>query len=131
MKWLALLRRGSTVGDRWVMVLTGLGIVTLGMAMSAEPGRRAQVLRDNRPLLMLPLDRDVTTQVEGRLGPVTIQVEKGRIRLLEYNSPRLIGTRTGWIQGAGQTTACVPCGILVQVEGHAKRSSTELDAVAQ
>ncbi|MBF0127809.1 MAG: NusG domain II-containing protein [Magnetococcales bacterium] len=130
MKALALLGRATTRGDRWLLGLTGPGIVAFGLVMAA-PGSRATVFLDNHPLMTLALDRDATLEVAGRLGPVTIQVERGRIRLLEYDSPRMIGTRTGWIQGAGRTIACVPCGILVQVEGREERAVSELDAVSQ
>lgn len=131
MRFLFLLGRATTLADRWMMGLSGLGIVLLGVFMSAAPGRQATVFRDNRPVLTLPLDRDVTQEVAGRLGPVMVEVRQGQIRLLEYNSPKMLGTRTGWIQGAGRMTACVPCGILVRVEGSGKQSGSEYDGVAQ
>lgn len=132
MKFLSLVARATTVMDRWVMGLSAVGIVGLIWSLVAVPGQQAEVFRENRLILTLPLHRDVTTQVEGRLGLVTIQVQKGGVRLLEYNSPRMIGTRTGWIYGQGRTTACVPCGILVQVKGGSYgKHDSEWDAVAQ
>ncbi|MBF0293861.1 MAG: NusG domain II-containing protein [Magnetococcales bacterium] len=122
--------RATTPADRRTILTTALAIVALGVVMARMPGNRATVYRDNRPILALSMDRDLTTEVAGRLGPVKIQVEGGRIRLLEYDSPRMIGTRTGWIRDAGGTTACVPCGILIRVEGEPGEETREYDAVA-
>ncbi|MBF0342196.1 MAG: NusG domain II-containing protein [Magnetococcales bacterium] len=133
MKILPLLAESTTPMDRLVMGISALGIVASAILTVSEPGRRVVVFRDNRPVLSLALDRDGKQEVAGRLGPVTIQVEQGRVRLLEYQSPRMIGTRTGWIQGAGRTAACVPCGIVLRVEGHPKKreGSLEFDAVSE
>ena len=52
-------------------------------------GKQVVVYRDNRPVLTLSLSYDRSYEVDGALGPVTIQVEGARVRLLEYNSPRI------------------------------------------
>lgn len=133
MKWLELFLRASTPTDRFVLGISAAGILSSGWLITSEPGKRAVVFRDNRPVMTLALDQDRKQEVSGRLGPVIIQVEQGRVRLLEYQSPRMIGTRTGWIQGAGRATACVPCGVLVRVEGQKKESASahEFDAVSE
>ncbi|MBF0627931.1 MAG: NusG domain II-containing protein [Magnetococcales bacterium] len=132
MKFPALLARASTPMDRLVMGITALAIVVSGVTAHGKPGKQAVVFRDNRPVLTLPLSQDTKKELAGRLGPVTIQVEQGRVRLLEYQSPRMIGTRTGWIQGAGRTTACVPCGVLVRVEGQPENTPDQgFDAVSE
>ncbi|MBF0272295.1 MAG: NusG domain II-containing protein [Magnetococcales bacterium] len=132
MKLSTLLLRASTPADRLVMGVSALGIVVSGVMTTGEPGRKAVVFRDNQPVMTLPLDQDFKKEIPGRLGPVTIQVEQGRVRLLEYHSPRMIGTRTGWIQGAGRTTACVPCGVLVRVEGPGPApTQNEFDGVSE
>ncbi|MBF0178431.1 MAG: NusG domain II-containing protein [Magnetococcales bacterium] len=130
MKLWRLALRATNTTDRWVILISALAIAALMVAMMRMPGNRATVYRDNQPILTVAMDRDLTTEVTGRLGPVRIQVEGGRIRLLEYDSPRMIGTRTGWIRDAGGTTACVPCGILIRVEGEPEGTTREFDAVA-
>ncbi|MBF0190788.1 MAG: NusG domain II-containing protein [Magnetococcales bacterium] len=127
----ALLARAATPADRLVMGISALGIVVSGAVTTREPGRQAVVFRDNRPVMTLSLDQDFKKEIPGRLGPVTIQVEQGRVRLMEYNSPRMIGTRTGWIQDAGRATACVPCGVLVRVEGGAPVPANAFDGVSE
>ena len=128
--WIALLVRATTPADRWLMALAGVAILALAWRVSATPaGGLAVVHRENRPLLTLALDQDRSVRVPGRLGEVTVQVKNGQVRLLEYVSPRLIGTRTGWIGHVGETTACVPCGILIQVAGD-RTGTPEFDAIA-
>ncbi|MBF0164941.1 MAG: NusG domain II-containing protein [Magnetococcales bacterium] len=117
MRPVALLLRASTPADRWLMGVSAVAILTGALFSVTTPGKIAMVSRDNRPILRLALDRDSQHEVAGRLGPVVVQVEGGRVRLLEHRSPRMIGTRVGWIQGAGRAIACVPCGIVIRVEG--------------
>ncbi|MEO5363288.1 MAG: NusG domain II-containing protein [Magnetococcus sp. DMHC-8] len=129
-----LLRRATNRADRQVMVGSLLMIVGLAIYLFLRPaGQQAVVQRDDQTVLTLSLSHDQQQEVAGRLGPVVIQVQGGRVRLLEYASPRLIGTRSGWIASAGAMVACVPCGILVRVAGEeAPQSSPDhFDGIAR
>ena len=125
------IKAGTTVADRWLMLLSAMGILLLGFNLTSTPGARAGIFRDGKRVMTLMLNRSQTITVEGRLGPVEIDVDgdNGRIRLREYLSPRMIGTRSGWISSRGQAVACVPCGILIQVEGDA--ATPDYDAMAR
>ncbi|MEO5349635.1 MAG: NusG domain II-containing protein [Magnetococcus sp. YQC-3] len=113
-----LLWRGTTWPDRWVILFSALLIALLASHLFLRPaGEQAVIQRDNQTVLTLPLTHNQQVEVAGRLGPVAIQVQDGRVRLLEYASPRMIGTRSGWIASTGAMVACVPCGILIRVEG--------------
>ena len=113
-----ILWRATTPADRWTMGLSALLIGGFAGYLALRPaGQQAVVQRDNQTVLTLALTQNQQVEVAGRLGPVAIQVQDGRVRLLEYASPRLIGTRTGWIVASGAMVACVPCGILIRVEG--------------
>lgn len=110
--------RATTRADRWLVFMTALFIaITLIYSVTRPKGATVVILRDNQPVLTLSLAIDQQTQVSGRLGPVTIQIRNNAVRLLEYNSPRQIGMRSGWISSSEAMLACVPCGILVQVTG--------------
>ncbi|GAB0057235.1 hypothetical protein SIID45300_01558 [Candidatus Magnetaquicoccaceae bacterium FCR-1] len=131
---LDLFRRAVTPADRWLMGVSAVTILVFAMRTVTTPGKSAIVSRDNRPVLRLALDTDAKHEVAGRLGPVVVQVEGGRVRLLEHRSPRMIGTRAGWIQGAGRAIACVPCGIVIRVEGENPTPSGEgggFDAISE
>ncbi|MBF0310815.1 MAG: NusG domain II-containing protein [Magnetococcales bacterium] len=114
----SLWQRATTPMDRWLVLGSVLGIIAWISAMlQAQPGSRVGIFQENRLVATLPLDQERTLSLAGRLGEVRVQVEKGRVRLQEYQSPRLIGTRTGWIQRRGEMTACVPCGVFLRIEG--------------
>lgn len=115
--WLALLAASATPADRWLLALSATAIVAGIWWPLHGVASHARVALNNQPVMRLPLHQDGEFPVQGRLGEVAVQVREGRVRLLEYASPRMIGTRTGWISRAGQVTACVPCGVMVQVEG--------------
>ncbi|MBF0135687.1 MAG: NusG domain II-containing protein [Magnetococcus sp. DMHC-1] len=125
-----LLGRVTTPGDRWVMAGTACMILGLGVILYGHPGSRLELFRDNRLEMTLPLDEHRTVRIAGRLGPVTVEIVQGQARLREYQSPRMIGTRTGWIRNSGQVAACLPCGVLIKVTGEADASS-RFDAIAE
>ncbi|MFL0197962.1 NusG domain II-containing protein [Clostridium sp. WILCCON 0269] len=46
-----------------------------------------------------------------------IEVQKGRIRISDSDSPRKIGMKMGWISEPGQNVICVPYKLIVEIEG--------------
>ncbi|MBF0611653.1 MAG: hypothetical protein G8345_07035 [Magnetococcales bacterium] len=119
--WFSLLRRAVTPWDGGVLLVTATGIVVAILLPFLTPASHATVVVDNQPRMQLDLRQDGLYGVEGHLGQVAIEVAHQRVRLLEYASPRMIGTRSGWIGANGQMVACVPCRVVIQVHG----SSTE------
>ncbi|MEO5377042.1 MAG: NusG domain II-containing protein [Magnetococcus sp. DMHC-6] len=127
---MALLKRATTPADRWLALFLALAIVALGWLTKQPAGATVTVFVNNRAVKTLNLFQKQSIQVDGRLGPVTIETGDGHARLLEYQSPRLIGTRTGWIQSAGAIAACVPCRVVIQINT-APTTTPEYDAIAQ
>jgi hypothetical protein len=119
----SLVKQATGPADRWFMVISALALITYAWVSQAGVGEAVTIHRNNQPIMTLTLEKESTTEVEGRLGPVKIEIKNGRARLLEYNSLRLIGTRTGWIQDQGEIAVCVPCGILIQIQGGANPAS--------
>ncbi len=134
---LNLLRRATGPADRVVAVGSGLIILLVGWQLATRaPGAEAVVYHNNRPLMNLPLDENRQWRVAGNLGPVLIEVAAQRVRLREYVSPRMIGTRSGWIGHTGEVVTCVPCGILIEIRGDGggtggKRQHHEFDGIAR
>lgn len=67
-----------------------------------------------------------TFSIPGRLGPATVEVAGGRIRIVEAPCPGRICIHRGWIEKPGEAIACIPGEILIQVEG-----SAAVDAVTR
>ena len=98
-------------------MITALFITVAIVSMGGQQaGSQAVVYRDNHLVLSLSLSKNQKTQVEGKLGPVTIEVKGGKIRIREYASLRMIATRSGWIQATGSILTCVPCGIFIKID---------------
>ncbi|PKN13129.1 MAG: hypothetical protein CVU69_03790 [Deltaproteobacteria bacterium HGW-Deltaproteobacteria-4] len=58
-------------------------------------------------------------QIVGRLGPATVEVAEGRIRMLEANCPEQICVKQSWIQSPGATIVCLPGEIIIHIDGPA------------
>ncbi|MBF0134419.1 MAG: NusG domain II-containing protein [Magnetococcales bacterium] len=119
MKGMAGWRHCTNATDRWLMLISALGVMgPCWWTLQSQPEGMV-VIRDAQAYeTVWPLSQNTTMQVVGRLGPVTVEVQDHRVRLLEYQSPRLVGTMMGWIGRPGQMTACIPCGVIIQVKGH-------------
>lgn len=129
---LAFLKSAATPADLSAMLLTLTGILALILGGTYAPGANAAIYLDNTLQAVLPLNQPVTREFKGRLGPVAIDVKNGAARIREYDSPRLIGTKTGWIKNSGQVAACVPCGLLIKIQGQGLHSGkNDFDAVAR
>lgn len=46
-----------------------------------------------------------------------IEKDNDRIRVKEDNSPDQIAVRTGWISEPGQTSICLPHGLIIEIQG--------------
>jgi hypothetical protein len=60
-----------------------------------------------------------TLHVSGRLGPATVEVAGGKIRMLEANCPEQICVKQGWIQEPGASIVCLPGEIIIHLDGPA------------
>ncbi|HIJ85345.1 MAG: hypothetical protein HW380_756 [Magnetococcales bacterium] len=117
MNWLDGWRRCTHASDRWLILISALGVLGPCLWTLRDQPERMVIIRDaDAKEIQWPLDRNTVIEVRGRLGPVQVEIRDRRVRLLEYQSPRLLGTMTGWIEKSGQLTACVPCAVIVQVK---------------
>lgn len=112
--------------DRWLTLVSALGVMgSCWWTLQGQP-QGMVVIRDAQAHEMVwPLNQDTVMQVVGRLGSVKVEVRDHQVRLLEYQSPRLVGTMMGWISRPGQLTACIPCGVVVQIKGNGLDGASE------
>lgn len=76
--------------------------------------------------LALPAGAPSSFLVRGVVGASTVEVEGGRVRMLEAPCPGGVCVKQGWIDRPGQSIVCIPGQILVRIEGTAP-----LDAVTR
>jgi len=66
-----------------------------------------------------PAGGKLTLQVSGRLGPATVEVDRGKVRMLAANCPNQICVKQGWIQNPGASIVCLPGEIIIHLDGPA------------
>jgi len=66
-----------------------------------------------------------TMAVHGHLGDSNIEVKEGRIRFLDSPCPGRYCVHMGWIQRTGEVAACLPNGVVIEIQGGAR----EFDAI--
>lgn len=55
-----------------------------------------------------------------------VEIDGGKIRVKEDNSPDQIAVRTGWISKAGQTSICLPHKLVLEVKSQKATSEDDL-----
>lgn len=76
---------------------------------------------------VISLGEATTLSFAGRDGlTVTVEVADGAARVCAAACPDHVCINTGWLTRAGETAACVPAGIMLQIGG-----DREVDAVAE
>ncbi|HRY60905.1 MAG TPA: NusG domain II-containing protein [Candidatus Fermentibacter sp.] len=63
------------------------------------------------------LGRDTSFTVEGRLGPLAVEISGGRARIVSSPCPGRQCVDAGWVTEAGECTACMPSEVWICVEG--------------
>jgi len=58
-----------------------------------------------------------TYSLPGRLGPVTVELQGRRIRMLDAPCPGKLCVKQGWIEHAGQSIVCIPSEIMIHISG--------------
>ena len=67
--------------------------------------------------LRLDLNQDGTYAVNGRLGPVNIEVQDGSVRVTQENSPHHYCSRQGWVNSTAVHIVCLPNETVIRIQG--------------
>lgn len=105
-----------------------LAIANIIIFVPKNKGRAtAQIIKDGKITHKLTLDR-IDKRVEVRDKDkynILIVAEDGRVRFEEANCPDHVCVDTGWISKPGQSAACVPGGIIINIIGE-EESDTDI-----
>ena len=74
------------------------------------------------------IELEDTLRVEGPLGVTTIEIAKGRVRVLDSPCPYKLCVKAGAIGKAGELVVCVPNRVVVRIEGGSRKG---VDAVTR
>ncbi len=113
--------------------LGGLATYALMSSASASSTIIATISRDGEPLETVNLstvEEPYEIRLEDEHGYNVIQVEPGRIRVVEANCPDHVCEQTGWISEPGAPIACIPHGLTITLERE-EEAPDDLDAVSR
>lgn len=88
-------------------------------------GDRAVISVGHEVVTRLPLSVEGRFPIDGIAGESVLEVRDGRVRFVESPCPGRYCIHTGWISLTGQVAACLPNGVVVEVEGGVR----EFDAI--
>ena len=101
----------------WLILPTGAG---------AGGASAALIYHDGRAVAELPLDRQGSRSFSFEAGAISVEAVPGRgVRIVESNCPAKVCVHAGWINKPGETIACLPNKLLVEIKGEKQ----EYDAV--
>jgi len=94
-------------------------IISLFLIFShhSEKGTTIHVYSNGKEVFVLPLTRDTTIEVQGKIGKSTIQIKQGRVRMLHSPCPLKLCEKQGFISTTGNEIICVPNRIVIRIEG--------------
>lgn len=112
------------------LVVLALGASFVGASYAAfwgdrTAGTEAAVFLGKEQVALLDLASDGDHDVDGRIGASVLRVQAGRIRFVDSPCPGRICVHSGWLARSGEVAACLPNGVVVEVQG----GEREYDAV--
>lgn len=100
-------------------LIAGAVFVLLSPSRNAAAGpARAAVYHRGEIVAELPLGRRAAKTLLLEAGAITIEVVPGKgVHISESNCPERVCVHAGWVGRPGETIACLPNKLLVEIEG--------------
>lgn len=112
-----------TKADRWlvfVILLSGMLAWAIHGYMSQETSTEiyavVKVQGEVRKEIRLTKGEENSFMVEGKVGPVMIEVRDKKVRIAESSCPQQICVRRSWISAPGESIICVPNEIVIYID---------------
>ena len=104
------------------ILLIGMLVITPILSLSSvwhqdQDKKEVLIYHKNKLLEVHDLSQDRVISISDKGIEMMINIDRGRIRVLESNCPKHICVHSGWIAGSGQTVVCVPNKMLIEVKG--------------
>jgi hypothetical protein len=110
---------GLTPADKIVIVVSVSLVVASYVFANATnaTGTSIVVQIDGRTVYKASLGEPRTFDVQGALGPVTVEIRDGKAAITHSDCPNHICVRTGWRSKSGEIIVCVPNKTVVRIAG--------------
>jgi hypothetical protein len=125
---------GLTLGDKWLIgilsFLSLTGIVLSILLFPAQGNTVAEIRVDNKLIKSITLRQGYNEEIRigGESEYAIIQVQDGKIRIRQDDSPRQIGVQTGWISKPPQQIVNLPYRIVIHLVSN---ESLDVDDIAR
>lgn len=108
----------------------------LWLSSRSAPGTVANIYQDGvciRSIDLSQIDAEELYTVESGTGVNVIQIEPGRIRILEADCPDQVCVHAGWLADSAAPIVCLPHRLVISLEKTAAGPQTDpqIDAVSQ
>jgi hypothetical protein len=121
--------KSTTVADKILLsvllLLSFSGIIFVKEVLSK--GKTVLIEVDNRPVYVLPVDKDRTVSVEGPLGKTVVEIRNHRVRVTESPCHNKLCIKQGWIESGA--IICLPNRVVVTIGNHEDESDKIVDAI--
>ena len=114
---------GDVILTLLVVVASVASMVLIARATAGDKGSTAVVEVNAKEVLRIELSDSQprrTYTVQGMRGPSTIEVEKGRARMLSSTCRDKICVGAGWVEAPGKDIICLPNRVVVRITGERK-----------
>jgi len=119
--------RSFGVADIFIVFAMICGMLgTFPLLKSGLP-ERVVVFRDNSVAAEYPLNKDIIFNVNGKNGPVAIEIKNNEVKIKHVNCPHQICRRTGSISQTFGQLVCAPNNILVEI--HSSKTAKSVDGI--
>jgi hypothetical protein len=122
------LLHSTTIADKvlfFLLLLFSLSGIFLIKAFVPE-GHTVVIELDNKPVYLLPLDKDSIISVDGPLGRTTVEIRDNRVRILDSPCHNKLCVRQGWTERGA--IVCLPNRVIVTID-RGKGKKETIDAV--
>lgn len=110
----AMIRAGDVV----IIALAVVLVVLLGLRVyTNSPPRTLRITDGQHEHRDYPVWQSRRISVQGPLGETIIEIDDGRARVLASPCTQKLCMRSGWLDAAGEATACVPNRVSVALLG--------------
>jgi len=110
-----------TIADKWligILLLLSIIGITLSFVLFPTQGNTiAEIRVDSKLVKSITLRKGYNEEIRigGQTEYAVIEVQDGKVRIRQDDSPRQIGVQTGWINKAPQQVVNLPYRIVINI----------------
>ncbi|OFW56113.1 MAG: hypothetical protein A2V52_00820 [Actinobacteria bacterium RBG_19FT_COMBO_54_7] len=99
-----------------VVVLSAFLIFTSVAGAGEGSGSKVRISVNGREHKVLPLEGDKTLGVEGFEGESLMEINGGKVRMIDSACPDKLCVRTHWISRPGESIICLPNRVVIEIK---------------